>query len=257
MLETNRKDLCGDASKVLFKRSPYDYEGSPYYDARFKGHIMLKSTYRNGSPTNGTMDARDTRAHKNAWEPDPSKFVGSNWMENDHCKDDAPSCTAGLNYDPWNNVCADSASGWNSSTPASACRYVQHKCDKHNIFYYPPTGTAILPLTQSNIDLFGTSATGGWGKKRYRYEYVFKKWMECTAKDVIVTVDDDDTDGAVATAEPDGWDCEVEKRCVCLSCTMGSLTDEAGDKYYTGEPCSCDAIPPSVQGTAAGMCAQT
>ena len=122
------------------------------------------------------------------------------------------------------------------------------QCDKHNIFYNPVEGVAILPLTQSNIDAYGTSATQGQGKKRYRYEYVFKKapnrptasdsagvpvdtphalqWMECTAKDVIVTVDDDDTDDAVAAAEPDGWDCEVEKRCVCLSCTMGSETEE-------------------------------
>ena len=52
------------------------------------------------------------------------------------------------------------------------------------------------------------------------------QWMECTAKDVIVAVDDEGTDGAVAAAEPDGWDCKVEKRCVCLSCTMGSRTDQ-------------------------------
>ena len=31
--------------------------------------------------------------------------------ESDHCNDDAPSCTAGLNYDPMTNLCADSASG--------------------------------------------------------------------------------------------------------------------------------------------------
>jgi len=91
------------------------------------------------------------------------------------------------------------------------------------------------------------------------------QWMECKAKHVTVAVDDnselgfgqDDADGAVAAGEPDGWDCEVEKRCVCLSCTMGGNTDEVGDTYYTGEPCSCDAVPPSVQGVAAGMCAET
>ena len=32
-------------------------------------------------------------------------------MESKYCKDKAPSCTAGLNYNPRLNVCADSASG--------------------------------------------------------------------------------------------------------------------------------------------------
>merc|ERR1711918_29220 len=120
--------------------------------------------------------------------------MGSNWMENDYCNAAAPSCTAGLNYDPILNVCADSASGWNSSTPASACRYVKHKCDKHNIFYNPRTHQAELPITAFEIARLrhGTSATEGKARYRSRYEYVFKKWMECSAKDVIVAVDDDE-----------------------------------------------------------------
>ena len=43
--------------------------------------------------------------------------------------------------------------------------------------------------------------------------------MECTAKNVHAN-------SSGTAAEPDGWNCKVEKRCVCLSCTMGSETDE-------------------------------
>ena len=55
-------------------------------------------------------------------------------------------------------------------TGAAVCQ-----CDKHNIFYNPTNGAAVLPLTQSNIDIYGTSPTEGGASKTYRYEYVVKK----------------------------------------------------------------------------------
>jgi len=261
-MDSSTQPCSQQASKVLFKSSPYDYEGSPYYDANFKGYTARKTNYDDGSPATGTEFKRSDTPKRNAPEQDPSKFVDISWMESDFCKAEAPSCIAGLNYYSRNNLCADSASGWSSSTPASACRYVQHKCDKHSIYYKTDTGHASLPLTPANILKHNKD---NFRRKRYGYEYVFKKWMECKAKNVTVAVDDnselgwdqDDADGAVGAGEPDGWDCEVEKRCVCLSCTMGWSTDEVGEQWYTGEPCNCDAVPASVQGLAAAMCAQT
>ena len=68
------------------------------------------------------------------------------------------------------------------------------------------------------------------------------QWMECNAKFVNTTS---------GRAVPYGFNCNVEKRCTCLSCTKGSgVADE-------GAPCSCSDIPDSVQGKAAARCAQT
>jgi len=155
------------------------------------------------------------------------------------------------------------------------------QCDEFKIYYYPKNQIAFLPLTSTNQALFDQG--GYFNKYAYAFTYVFKKvphlcraarhwkmhhlthapaqWMECTAKTVTAT-------SSGNAAKPDGWDCEVEKRCVCLSCTMGSDTDtvrlaalhcavrvltlvycwQPGDGHYTGEPCSCDAAPESVQG---------
>lgn len=80
--------------------------------------------------------------------------------------------------------------------------------------------------------------------------------MECTAKNVTGT-------STGTAAKPDGWDCQVEKRCVCVSCTKQPKTElsytgePSGKDYYTGEPCSCDAIPDSVAAHASLKCAQT
>ena len=162
------------------------------------------------------------------------------------------------------------------------------QCDELKIYYYPTGQYAVLPLTATNQ----ANYEGPTRSRVYAFTYVFKKvphlccaarhwklhhlthapaqWMECTAKNVTAT-------SSGTAAEPDGWDCEVEKRCVCLSCTMGRKTDtvrlaalhcdarvltlvhcwQPGDSKYTGEPCSCDAAPKSVQGKAGTQCAQT
>ena len=55
---------------------------------------------------------------------------------------------------------------------------------------------------------------------------------------VLMKNEKSEADGAVAAGEPDGWNCEVEKRCVCLSCTMGSSTDEVSHCCHTVDMCS-------------------
>jgi hypothetical protein len=169
------------------------------------------------------------------------------------CVDQAPICSAGFNYDKSFNLCANSASGWNSTTPASECSYAQHKCTEHAIYYFSENtsgnqelsaGVAVMPLTKYDKNLYATAAMT-WCPV-YKYIFAFKKWAECTAKNV--TVNSDNT-----AARPNGWDCKVEKRCVCVSCTL----NHCQGCVKTGEPCSCDSVPASVEGRAAMVCAQT
>lgn len=234
---------------MLFPESPYDRADSPVYDATFKGYTMQKAGYTNGSPNTGTKNKNgESKPKKYGTELDLIAFSDTDWLNTGTCVADAPSCVAGFNYDPKTGVCADSASGWDgTTTPASACGYAQHKCDEFKIYYRPTLQTAVLPLAANNQAMYDT---GFDSKYVYAFTHVFKKWMECTAKNVTAT-------SSGTAAKPDGWDCEVEKRCVCLSCTMGSKTDTPGDAAYTGEPCSCDAAPESVRGKAELQCAQT
>jgi len=241
------RDACGRASKMLFAESPYDRDASPVYDATFKGYTMQKATYENGSPSTGTKEKEGWDSPKKyGFEQDPIAFSDTAWLDTGGCVADAPSCVAGFNYDPGTGMCADSASGWNSTTPAAACGFAQHKCNELKVYYQNKPGLAVLPLTEANQRQYQTTGF----PQVYTFTYVFKKWMECTAKNVHAN-------SSGTAAEPDGWNCKVEKRCVCLSCTMGSETDEPGDNDYTGEPCSCDATPVSVQARAGLQCAQT
>lgn len=104
------------------------------------------------------------------------------------------------------------------------------------------------------------------------------QWMACTAKNDTAT-----SSGVAAgpdgwdcvAADPDGWDCEVEKRCVCLRCTMGSSTDKVGLAALSDGRCTGTSrslvihttqgslaaatlhAPESVQAKAGLQCAQT
>jgi len=237
----NYGNNCGEASKMLFLATPYD----DTYDATYKGYQMQSTGYENGSPKTGTThNPPYTAPKKYAPEVDESKFIDFSWLEGS-CSANAPSCMAGLNYDVGKNMCADSASGWNDATPASRCGYVKQKCEEFKIYYWHNKQSARLPLTPHNQAKYQS-----WAHLAYMYKYSFKKSMECTANNVT-------RNSNSSAAVPDGWNCKVDKRCVCISCTMGSTTDQPGEPNYTGEPCSCSNIPAPVQGMAGGQCAQT
>jgi len=161
-------------------------------------------------------------------------------MSSGGCDANAPTCMVGFNYDRGVNVCGDSANGWNANTPASACGYAQHKCNEIKVYLWVNKGMgADIPTSQENMVWYATQKVS---KQVYTYTYALKKWMECNAKFVNTTS---------GRAVPYGFNCNVEKRCTCLSCTKGSgVADE-------GAPCSCSDIPDSVQGKAAARCAQT
>ena len=164
--------------------------------------------------------------------------------------DGANSCTAGLNYDPTSNQCANDVNGWvTSKTSHQVCGYVRMKCAEHKIYLWKTTSTAdakpmqdvaFLPTTDANLKVYSRTSVKG---KCYTYTYAFKKWMECTATSTTT-----DSQGIVT---PSAWECKSEKRCDCISCTKGS------NVASVSAPCNCDDIPDSVNAAAIGMCAET
>jgi len=234
---TWKVESCGDAAKVVYDSMP---PNSSVYLPRWEG-------YMRGSVGSLTSKAVYQFAHptKYAEEPAPSKFTG-NWASQ-ACVDGADSCTAGLNYDPTSNQCANDLSGWlTNKTSHQNCGYVRMKCAEHKIYQWK-TGAvdlkdvAFLPTTDTNMEKY--SETGGFNKNCYTYTYAFKKWMECKASSTTT-----DSQGIVT---PSAWDCKSEKRCDCISCTKGSIVASVS------APCNCDDIPASVNAAAIGMCAES
>jgi len=239
---SHKTDMCGSgdaAAKMLFKEDPYNQADGPY-DPEFKGHTMMDVTYKStGVQRTTVMERFNSKPKKYGPEQDSAPFTNTDWMSSGGCDDHAPTCIAGFNYDTGTNVCADSANGWNINTPASACGYAQHKCTEIKVYLWPGKPDARSPTSQKNINSYASNRIM---KIQYTYTYALKKWMECNAKFVNTTS---------GRAVPYGFNCNVEKRCTCLSCTKGSgVADE-------GAPCSCSDIPDSVQGKAAARCAQT
>jgi hypothetical protein len=229
-----RRSGCGDASKVIFKTSPWI--AGEAYDAQRDG--FEGPGFNASGPTGVTKTyiyGNENLKGKYCSEIDSTMFE-SGW-ELETCKQDASACTAGINYDPNLGMCVTSATGWDNDTDAAACTSLRMQCSTFNIYYYLKDNTARFPTSDKSIEIMeGFMETGPW----YRYKFSAKKWIECSARNITM-------DQTVAV--PEGWSCNTAKRCNCHECTRSSRAQNSH------ELCSCDAIPRSIMALAQAHCA--
>lgn len=160
------------------------------------------------------------------------------------------SCTAGLNYDPYSGLCANSREGWNKDKKgrdATKCGYVAAKCETHRVFYNNHRGWSVLAANKQQKQEMDRIYKHGDVE---RYTYSFQKWTECWAE----KVDD-------KTWRPINFQCKVEKACTCTSCDKQPRSHHLGEdkaKTAMAKPvkCDCARLPASLEAQVNRACAQ-
>jgi len=234
------RDKCGSAAKVIFAENPWTnnryspIEGGYTRRGLIYGKEEKLEVWQTGMPKKYMADV------------DPSLFEDPNWMTKGGCHPEATQCNEGFNLDRWVGLCANDLKGWlPEKTPPSACSFISHKCDEKDLYYSPPKGWAFIPALKKNKKLYIEKMS----VRLYKYKFAFKKWEVCSASQVS------NSSKFAPSQKPSGFTCQVTKRCVCMSCTAGLNTTEAGNKVNTGEPCSCNHLPQAVDYISTKACA--
>merc|ERR1712086_552242 len=235
-IQRKSNDMCGRAAKVIFAENPW---AKGKYSPTERGYTRKGMRY--GKEEKLEVYQLLTPQSYMA-DVDPTLFEDPNWMTK-RCNPKAPSCSEGFNLDKWAGLCANDLKGWlPEKTPPSACSFVAHKCDEENIYYSSLGGWAVTPKTKKNKKYYSEKET------LYTYKFAFKKWGVCSARQVS------NSSKFTPSEEPSGFTCQVTKRCVCISCTAGPLTNEVGNEANTGEPCSCKHLPSAVSFKSKEQC---